>query len=144
MDEGLEALPKLVERLTDADVTVRFWAANGLTNLGTQAAPASKALLRALKDPSPEVRIAAAQALCRMGREQAALPVLASYLTDKRLLVRVAAANVVDRIGARARPIVPDIQNALSIQYPDLKQGASWLPWLLQHTLRSLNAPAQR
>lgn len=138
MDQGVSALPELTERLSDDDVAVRFWAANGLTNLGAEASSAAEALLRTLNDDSPEVQIAAAQALCRMGRPEKALPVLADHLADERLFIRIAAANVVDRIGRQARPIIPDIQHALSLSYPDLKQGSEFLAWLLEHTLREL------
>ena len=122
---------------------MRFWAANGLTNLGAGAEPAAEALHRALRDRYPEVRIAAAQALCKIGHEDAALPVLASYLTDKRLFLRVAAANVVDRIGPKARPIIRRIKAALKVNCPGLKQGKDFLPWLLEHALRNLDGSFQ-
>jgi hypothetical protein len=79
-----------------------------------------------------------------MGQPDRALPILAGYLFDSRLYIRIAAGNVVDRIGEQARPILPDIRRALRVSHPDLKQGASFLPWLLEHTLRELGATGAR
>ena len=50
----------------------------------------------------------------------------------------MAAANEVDRIGEQARPILPEIQATLERPWPNLKQGANFLPWLLQRTLNQL------
>ena len=137
---GTEDTGKLITRLKDEEPSVRFWAANALSNLGPSAKPAQQSLMVVLNtDPVAEVRIAAAQALCRLGTPEPALPVLAAYLQDERLFIRVAAANVVDRIGEQARPILPEIQAALERPWPGLKQGANFLPWLLQHTLNQLD-----
>lgn len=136
---GSRQTHEMVKRLNDRDATVRFWAANALSNLGPEARSAKQALLWVLEnDPVPEIRIAAAQALCRQGVPESALPVLATYLRDERLYIRVAAANVVDRIGDQARPILPEIQAALKHPWPNINQGANFLPWLLQHSLNQL------
>ncbi len=139
---GSKDTGKLIIRLKDEEPSVRFWAANVLSDLGSSAKPARQDLLTALHtDPVAEIRIAAAQALCRLGTPEPALPVLATYLQDERLFIRVAAANVIDRIGDQARPILPEIQAALERSWPDLKQGANFLPWLLQHTLNQWEIP---
>ena len=105
-------VPKLVELLKDDDAAVRYWAATGLTALGEKAAPAGDALSKALKDPAGNVRIAAAEALCNLDRHEAALPVLADGLKHKTPYIRLRAMNVLDRIGARAMPVLDDIKKA--------------------------------
>ena len=92
---GAEALPKLLAAAGDADTGVRYWAATGLAYLGGQAAaltkllgdpagivrvvaawglarekrdePAAKALIAALGDRNPWVRLRAVQELSAMG-----------------------------------------------------------------------------
>ena len=72
--QGAGAVPELLKRLDDADAAVRFWAVIGLTNTAARDEPAAKALQKALADSSVEVRIVAAEALCRIDRQDAALP----------------------------------------------------------------------
>ena len=140
MGQGEKSVPEWIERLQDEEPAGRFWAANGITSLGPAGKEAHGVLLDVLtKDKVPEVRIAAAQALCKLGDPVAALPILAGYLEDDRLFIRVAAANVVDRIGEQARPIKAEIQQALQRAWPEMNQGADFLPWLLQHTLREMD-----
>ena len=55
--------PKLTALLVESDSAVRYWAATGLTALGPHARPAIEALIRALRDSAPNVRLAAAEAL---------------------------------------------------------------------------------
>ena len=57
---------RMVKALGDSDSGVRYWAAIALTALRPQAAPAAGALKRALDEPSPNVRFAAAGALCKL------------------------------------------------------------------------------
>jgi uncharacterized sulfatase len=98
------ARPQLVELSKDADAAVRYWAVVGLGALGNEAPSASEALRAALADPSPTVRVAAADALCRLGQFDTAVPVLARGLQDENEWVRLMAINVLDRIDAHAQP----------------------------------------
>ncbi len=111
--QGKEALPQLVTALSDEDAAVRYWGAIGLGNLGDDAAVAKARLLSHLKDASPSVRIAAARALCEIGIEDKALPVLIEELGSDREWVRLNAAIVLDAIGDKARPAVPALKEAL-------------------------------
>lgn len=64
------ALPKLKKLLTDDDSAVRYWATLGFLMRGAEAVASGEDALRAaLQDPSPPVRIAAAQALGLHGKE---------------------------------------------------------------------------
>lgn len=63
--------PDVVKRFDDPDAAVRYWAVNGLLVRGViayrEAADAAPALL---DDPSPSVRIAASELVCRFGRNR--------------------------------------------------------------------------
>lgn len=111
--QGKESLPHLISTLSDEDAAVRYWGAIGLGNLGDDAAVAKAQLLSVVKDPSPSVRIAAARALCKIGIEDKALPVLIKELGSDREWVRLNAAIVLDSIGEKARPAIPALQEAL-------------------------------
>jgi uncharacterized sulfatase len=102
------ALPKLVKGLRDPDSAVRYWAAQGILMRGSNAVTTSReALASALQDPSPYVRIPAAEALGRFGSPAElaqALPVLlqSADLARNDLYVVVPALNALDELGARA------------------------------------------
>ena len=103
---------KLAALLKDTEPAVRWWGAVGLTALGKGAAPAADALTAALKDDAPNVRIAAADALCNLDRHDEALPVLMAGLQHASPFIRLRALNVLDRIGEKARPALPQIEAA--------------------------------
>ncbi len=105
-------LPKLVELLRDGDPAVRYWAAVGIGSLDDAATPAAKATADALADPAATVRIAAADALCRMGAIDRALPALVKGLKDGNPWARLQAIQVLDRLGDAARPALADLKAA--------------------------------
>jgi len=107
-----DGLPELVRLLGDEEPAVRWWGATGLVALGNAAAPASEALEKAIEDPAPNVRIAAAEALCNLGRVDDAIPVLIAGLKHETPFIRLRAINVLDRLGPRARPALEAIRNA--------------------------------
>jgi HEAT repeat protein len=96
--------------------------------------PAVDALRKALNDPSVEVRIVAAEALCRIDREEAAVPVLVDALTHKSQWVRLQAANSLDRIGEKARPAIGAIRRAAE----DPSRENMFIRWVMAHTLKQL------
>jgi len=104
--------PKSVELLDDPDGAVRYWGAVGCRVSGDKAKPAEEKLLKALGDSSVSVRIAAADALSRLGRLGEALPVLARGLQDENEWARLHAATVLDGLGAKADPVKEAIQAA--------------------------------
>lgn len=112
VQKGPEHLPRLVELLNDSDSAVRYWAVVALGVLGSEAAPASEALIKVLDDRSPNVRFAAAGALCNLGLCEDALAVLAEGLEDQRRSVILHAARVLQSIGNKAHPLIPQMQNA--------------------------------
>ena len=106
-------LPKLVALLDDNEPIIRWWATLGLVMLGEQAQVAEPVLLdRCLKDDSPLVRIAAAEALLRLGRVDQARTVLVAALADETPFVRLRALNALYRMGNAARPAREAIEKA--------------------------------
>jgi uncharacterized sulfatase len=110
----VEQIEPLITILQDSDSAVRWWGAIGLVTLGAKAAPARSALEAALSDTSPDVRVAAAEALANIGELARALSVLETELRDENVFVRLTALNFAHRLGARALPLLPAIKNAES------------------------------
>jgi N-sulfoglucosamine sulfohydrolase len=105
-------LPRLINLLEQPEAALRWWGALGLVALGKEARSAEAVLRQALKDPSPEVRIAVAEALGQLGDHAAALPVLTEALRHDAPVVRLAALNVLDRFGSQAKPALAAIRAA--------------------------------
>jgi len=133
--QGPDAVNEMLGLLDDEDSAVRFWAVIGLTNAGTREELAVGALQKALSDPSVEVRIVAAEALCRIDRADAALPVLLDAFTHESEWVRLQAANSLDRIGEKARPAIDAIRKAAE----DPSRENMFIRWVMAHTLKQLD-----
>jgi arylsulfatase A-like enzyme len=104
------ATPDLVKRLADVDSGVRYWAAMGLLMRGKDGvAAAHDALVKALQDASPHVRVVAAEALGRYGSDAdagTALDALVALAPADRngAFVSLLALNALDAMGKRAAP----------------------------------------
>jgi len=118
-------VPQLTELLRAKDSAVRWWGALGLRALGPNAATAKSELRAALKDSSPDVRIAAAEALVNLGESAAAMPVLESALKDESVFARLAALTTVQRLGVRAKPLVPALQSEAAARRDPAHKDAS-------------------
>jgi len=111
--QGKKVIPKYLRALGDKYASVRYWAVIGLHN-NCQSFPdierAKTTLGKSLKDPAPVVRIAAAHAMCDWGEEKEGLPVLAEALKDKTDKARLYAIIALNKIGEKARPLLPQIK----------------------------------
>ena len=106
-------LPKLIRWMEDENECIRYWAVLGCVMLRGKAKLAEEALRKRLENDTPQVRIAAAEALCHLGREGKALPVLESLLLKhENPRVRLQAVNVLQNIGKKARPVLSSIEQA--------------------------------
>jgi uncharacterized sulfatase len=126
----------LAERLADRDSAVRFWAAVGLICQGKDAGPAEAALDRALADPACAVRFAAAEALCGLGQAERALPVLTAGLQSGDPRERLSAAISLVGIGPAARPVLPQMREALTA--PTTGNHALYTNWGLKYAVERL------
>jgi len=134
--KGPDQREQLIALLADSDPAVRYWAATGLAALGKDARPAEAALRRALKDPSLNVRLAAAEVLCRLGQEAVALPVLVAGLKHGNPAVRLHAAMSMVAIGERTRGALDEVKQAAADKSPG--NLALYARWALGHVLREV------
>jgi HEAT repeat protein len=105
-----------VEALSDGHEGVRGDAAFALSRLDDAAAPALGALLEALEDESPRVRLYCAR-LLRLVRE----------LEQGDDNSRACATYDLERLGPRAKGAVPALLRAArSDPDPDVREGALW------------------
>lgn len=93
---------------------LRYWGAMGCVMVGEAAKPARGDLQAAMRrDPSPQVRSAAAEALARMGDAEEAVAVLAGLMSAEQSdPVRLRAINALTLLGEAARPALPQIREA--------------------------------
>jgi arylsulfatase A-like enzyme len=107
------AVPELTGLMAEGDSAVRFWGTLGLLMRGEDAAgQAHAALLQALNDASPNVRIAAAQSLGLYGNaaDQAkALETLGHLAAPQAngMLTAMAALAAIEALGEKAAPLHP-------------------------------------
>lgn len=103
---------RLAAWMEDENECVRHWAVLGCVMLGGKAAEAGAALDKHLADASPQVRVAAAEALARMGKAEKALAVLQECLKHANARVRLQAANALQNIGDKAKPALAALEQA--------------------------------
>ena len=94
---GDDSLSMLRDRLDDSDPVVRFWAASGLGVLRPSEPAAKEILEGALCDNNPNVALAAAFALHRLGDDASARPAILRYVEHDAPWVRLYALNMVSR-----------------------------------------------
>ena len=106
---------KLIEQAQGEDSILRYWAMTGPGLLGD---PQHGDILRqGLTDVAPTVRVAAAEALCRLGiHRDAAMKVLMTEAASEHQWIRLAAVTVLDELGEEARPAMAVLCEALKDQ----------------------------
>ena len=111
--------------LSHEDSAVRHWAVRSVGSLGDAASAFEQDLRARLADDAIDVRIWAAQALCRLGKPEEALPVLARALSDTNGGTRLHAAHALEALGEDARPVVEALRGVLGddFGYPDRVAG---------------------
>jgi HEAT repeat protein len=120
--------------LDDKNPSVRYWAGVNLAAMAEGAAPAKAKLLEALEDENQSVRVPAAEALCNVGLEKEAMPVLTEIATipgrdyDSSLAVTALYA-----LADKVRPYIADIKKA----YEANKSGKGMGMVTLGHILRT-------
>lgn len=123
--DGQAALPELLKRLKDSDSAVRYWAATGIAVLKPGPSAARSALLEHLDDDSQSVRVAVAHALCRIGRHEEALPLLAALLKSSDRFVCRRALNVLALQQKKAAALRPDVESLRSHPDAEIQRAAS-------------------
>jgi len=129
--QGSEMLLQLKDAVSHEDSAVRYWAAIGVGNLGEEGESAASLMEGLLTDQAENVRIAAARALCRMGKPGKALPVLVAILDEGSQWARVQASNVLDEMDDQALPVLDDMKRNLEPREDLVQRG--------KYTVRALN-----
>jgi len=138
--KGEAAIPAYTAALRDPAGSVRYWGVVGLhvaSRGKRQIEQAEKAVSPMLGDPSPIVRIAAAEALCDWGEEERALPVLVEALHHRSGSVRLNAAIALGRIGEKARPALAELKKAM-------KDPNRYVTRVVKYVLRDLEGGSKR
>jgi HEAT repeat protein len=105
---GTDAIPPLIEALTNYNEHVRTDAATALGSFESQARDAAPALIQCLKDENPRVRSAAAMSLARLGGDtNAVISAMLPCLKDKDVRVREMAAISLGDIHQKPETVVP-------------------------------------
>jgi HEAT repeat protein len=97
----------------DGDARVRQTAAAALVQAGASARPAEPAILQALGDDDPTVRVFAAGVVGQLGQPRAALPVLIDGLSDADPAVRAEAAGLLGAVDAAPEAVIDPLISAL-------------------------------
>lgn len=111
------ATSRLAESLSDDESAVRYWAVLGMIMRGDEAVRSHKNKIKELlKDSSPSVCIAAAQALTQHGNEEdfnKALPVLLELADQQKhgLYAAIYALNAIDELDEKAKSAEETIKN---------------------------------
>ena len=100
--------------MKDEDSTVRYWGAVGCLVLGEKAAPVKEYLYDLLDDASPNVRLVAAETVCRLGHPDRGLPVLKEAMDHENEYVRIHAANALDNLDEIALPLFEFIKQKIN------------------------------
>jgi len=139
---GPSNIPKLIRLSSSSDSAVRYWSIVALSVLGSGAPETVKVLTKRLGDSSPNVRFAAAGALCKLGLCENALTVLADGLTEPREETVLYAAREIQGLGSKARPIVQQMKD-IRQQYtnadgtPINNNHAMFIDWALKNALEN-------
>ena len=103
-------LKELTKKLTDSDPIIRYWAITGCTILGDKAQSAKGTLVGLLHDPEITVRIAAAEAVSKLGEKAKAVDILIDALKKGNQMARVQALSVLDQLGDDASKAYPAVK----------------------------------
>ena len=111
-----EAVPAMIEALTEEDWRMRVGAADGLGMFGADAKSAIPALVQALEDKSQQVRHLAAHSLDTISSSVGAEPTAAllKLLEHEDASVQLAAARAVLGIDADHKPAIGLLKDALA------------------------------
>jgi len=115
--EGAKANYAYLKHLKDKYPAVRYWAVVALHANCTSKADSTWAgtvLKDMLDDPSVVVRIAAAHALCDWDQTNKGLPVLMEAMKHPTGKARLFAVIALNKIGPKARPALPLIEQAVN------------------------------
>ncbi len=117
----------LVTMLASKDAGIRYWGAVGCIIHRPFADETKSAVRKCLLDPSPDVRIAAAEAVAVGGHPDQALPVLKAALQDPNPKVALHAINVLQESVSNAGTLLPAVEQAAKRSKDNyVQRAAEW------------------
>lgn len=133
-----ENVPRLIAALRDDNDVIRYWAAQGLLMLRKLANDALEPLRRCLnEDPSPSVRIVAAEALTWIAEPEPSVRYLSKVLdSEKHQRIRLQALDALTWIGPAASAALDSIERAIVDPRADeyVRTAARYLSLVLKGT----------
>ena len=130
------AVPTLVTALQESeDPDIRAEAAGtlGLVCAKDGEAHVIDPLTTALEDPAPDVRLAAAWSLIRLGRSEPTLPVLRSLVEHEDAFMRRKTLRQLGKLGKKAAPVLPIVRAALDDENLRVRHAAAETAWLIDN-----------
>jgi len=121
---GPPAAPILLSALADAEPAVAFWAAEALGHLDPPPDAVEARLEQTLGHASVAVRLAAAQALCRLGTQEEALPHVLAAMSGEDPYVRLYAVQILEEIGPESDDVRNSLEGALSDDFKNVAHVA--------------------
>lgn len=118
---------KLLEDERQGSFGARATGARLLGECGAAALPTVPALVKLLKDPDGDVRVAAAEALLKISPDAqagAGLAVLEAALKSPDLLIRLRSAEALGGRGPLAKSLLPALRAAVQDPEPEVRQAA--------------------
>ncbi|EHJ59557.1 sulfatase [Novosphingobium pentaromativorans US6-1] len=127
-------LPDFVLALEDSNDAVRYWGAMGLSILAENAAPATDAILAAMRgDSSAQVRCIAAEAAAHVGQGEEAAAILGKLLSHgEDDAIRLHAVNALTYIGDVAKVALPQVSAAAEYDNEFVRNAARYLAAVLE------------
>ena len=113
----------LTKNLRSKNANIRYWGALGLAHHKALQIETKQLLRNALNDPSPAVRIEAANTLARAGDPKPAIRALIKDLEHENLIIVTHAARTIELLGETAlaakAPMAAALKRAETIRPPD-------------------------
>jgi len=121
---GMADEAALAKNLQSKNASIRYWGAIGLAHLDSLSDSTQEVLRKKLEDPSPAVRIEAANTLARHGDLKTAIPTLIKELKHENLIIVTHAARTIELLGSKAMaakaPMAAALKRAEKIRPPEL------------------------
>lgn len=145
-DRGLSDVPALIEDLSHRDAAVRYWAVTGLLVRGQDAVwPHRERIVTVMQeDEAPTVRVVAAEALARYGKDvhlrrarQALLELGNPEASDP--FAAIAALNVVDKLDEHMLPIRDELARLAKRPSNGPRRASGYTERLLEKILSDLD-----
>lgn len=127
-----DAAKAVLKALAHDDSGVRYWSAIAAGEMGDGARSGQAALTERLQDEAPEVRVWAAYALVKLGRNQEGLQTLIDELGNPEQGARLQAITALDQLGEAAAPAAPDIETATRDEFDYVQRVARHSLWTLK------------